>query len=100
MAEIKVTSNELRTKAEELRQLNNQFKKEVEDMTGTENKLMGMWDGETKDAFHTAYTSDVAQMDEFYNTIEKYCQALENNAEEYDSAEQRNLGTASSRTYK
>lgn len=100
MAEIKVTSGELRSKASELRQLNSQFKKAVEDMTATEQQLMGMWDGETKEAFHNAYNSDKTQMDTFYDTIEKYCQTLENNADKYESAEQKNLGTASTRSYK
>jgi WXG100 family type VII secretion target len=100
MAEIKVTSEQLKSKASELRQLNNQFKKAVEDMTSNEQQLVGMWDGETKEAFHNAYNSDKSQMDVFYSTIEKYCQALETNAQKYESAEQKNLNTASTRTYK
>ncbi len=100
MAEIKVTSTELKSKAAELRQLNNQFKKAVEDMTSTEQQLMGMWDGETKEAFHNAFNNDKTQMDTFYQTIEKYCQALEDNAAKYETAEQKNLSTASTRTYK
>lgn len=100
MAEIKVTSGELKSKASELRQLNGQFKKAVEEMTANEQQLVGMWDGETKEAFHNAYNADKTQMDVFYQTIEKYCQALETNAAKYEAAEQKNLSTASSRTYK
>lgn len=100
MAEIKVTSTELKSKASELRQLNNQFKKAVEDMVSNEQQLMGMWDGETKEAFHNAFNSDKSQMDVFYQTIEKYCEALENNAAKYEAAEQKNLSTASTRSYK
>mgnify|MGYP001043957505 FL=1 len=100
MAEIKVTSGELKNKASELRQLNQQFKKAVEDMVNTEQQLMGMWDGEAKDSFHNAFNSDKSQMDVFYETIEKYCQTLEVNAQKYEAAEQKNLQTASTRTYK
>lgn len=100
MAEIKVTTGDLTSKASELRNLNNQFKKAVEDMTATEQQLMGMWDGDTKDAFHNAYNSDKVQMDAFYDTIEKYCQALENNAQSYKSAEEKTLQTATTRSYK
>lgn len=100
MAEIKVTSGELKNKAMELRNLNSQFKKAVENMSSEEQRLVGMWDGETKDAFHNAYNSDKSQMDVFYQTIEKYCQALDNNAAKYESAERKNLATASNRTYK
>lgn len=100
MPEIKVTTGELRNKANELRQVNGNFKKAVEEMTVEEQQLMGMWDGEAKESFHQAYTSDKSQMDVFYDTIEKYCQALESNADRYDQAEGKNMGTASSRTYK
>lgn len=100
MAEIKVTSTQLRSKASELRQLNNRFKSAVSSMTSTESSLMNMWDGEAKTAFHKAYTSDKNQMDTFYQTIEKYCQALENNAKKYDEMESKNVQTATSRTYK
>ena len=100
MAEIKVTSGELKNKASELRQLNSQFRKSVEDMTSSEQQLVGMWDGDAKESFHNAYNNDRSQMDVFYDTIEKYCQALENNAAKYEAAEQKNLNTASQRTYK
>jgi WXG100 family type VII secretion target len=69
-------------------------------MTQNEQQLVGMWDGDTKDAFHNAYNSDKSQMDVFYNTIEKYCQALETNAQKYEQAEKKNLNTATTRTYK
>ena len=55
MAEIKVTAGELKNNANELRQLNNQFKKAIDDLTSSEQQLVGMWDGEAKEAFHNAY---------------------------------------------
>ena len=100
MAEIKVTSGELKNKAGELRNLNTQFQREVEEMTSEEQRLVNMWDGEAKEAFHTAYNNDKAQMDTFYQTIEKYCVALENSAEIYERAESQTMNTASTRTYK
>lgn len=100
MAEIKVTSGELKNKASELRQLNGQFKKAVEDMSSEEQQLTGMWEGESKNAFHNAFLSDKSQMEVFYETIEKYCQTLETNAAKYETAEQKNLNTASTRTYR
>ena len=99
MAEIKVTSTELKSKAAELRQLNNQFKKAVEDMTSTEQQLMGMWDGETKEAFHNAFNNDKTQMDNFFNAIEVYAQRLEAAAAKYEQAEAQNTEIATTRTY-
>ena len=100
MAEIKVTSGELKNNANELRQLNNQFKKAIDDLTSSEQQLVGMWDGEAKEAFHNAYNSDKAAMENFFQTIEKYCQALESNAAKYEAMEQKNLSTASTKSYK
>ncbi len=100
MAEIKVTSQELRKQANELKGLNRQFQKAVNDMNGYQRQLMGMWDGEAKETFNKSYQSDVKQMEEFYRTIEKYCEALEANAAEYERAEKQNVQTASKRTYR
>lgn len=100
MAEIRVTTGELQNKAGELRQLNDQFKKAVEEMSASEQQLAGMWDGDAKEAFHNAYMSDKSQMGVFADTIEKYCQALESNAAEYGVVELKNVSTATTRTYR
>lgn len=100
MAEITVTFEELKNKAAALRQLNANFKKAVEDMTQYENSLVGMWDGQAKEAFHKAYNNDKAQMETFYQVIEQYCVALENNAAKYEQIESKNLTIASDRTYR
>ena len=100
MAEIKVTSTELKNKATELRNLNSQFKSAVEDMTSNEQSLSTMWDGEAKDSFHTAFMNDKTQMDQFYQVIEKYCAALDQIAAQYEQAEIRNVNTATTRSYK
>ena len=100
MAEIRVTSAELKNKAAELRSLNEKFKATIEELSANEQQLMGMWDGDTKETFHAAYNSDKTQMENFYAAIEKYCQALESNAAQYESAEAKNTNTASTRSYK
>ena len=100
MAEFKVTSSELKNKAQELRQVDSSFKTAVEELQTTEQQLLTMWDGEAKDAFDQAFKSDVGQMETFYQTIEKYCQALETDASTYEKAEQTNLQTATTRSYK
>ena len=99
MAEIQVTAASIRNKAQELQSLNSTFKSYVEDMISTENSLGAMWEGEAKNAFHTAFTTDTQKMSEFYNLIEKYCQALETIAEEYEKAEAANTATATQRSY-
>ena len=99
MAEILVTSSELRKTAEELQNLNNQFKQKTEDLTGKENELNGMWDGQANDAFHAAFTKDKGQWDVFSNTITEYANALIQIAQKYDQAESINTQTATTRSY-
>jgi WXG100 family type VII secretion target len=97
---IQVTPKTLNNKANELKNLNNRFKAQYESLKHTESSLNGMWEGEAKTAFHNAFTSDITQMHNFYNAIEKYVQTLHQIAAEYQKAESRNVSTASTRKYK
>ena len=99
MAEILVTSSTVRSKAEELRNLNEQFKARVGDLENQEASLNSMWEGEANDAFHNAFQRDKAQMDNFYNLISQYIQTLLNIAAEYEKAETMNTNTGNTRTY-
>ena len=58
-----------------------------------------MWDGEANDAFHTAFMTDKAKMDEFSRLIEQYTERLRQIAVRYEQAEQSTTNIASSRTY-
>lgn len=99
MAEFRVTSAELRRKADELKNLNSQFKSKVGELVNNEGSLVSMWEGPARDAFHNAFNSDKAQWDNFYSLIEQYIIALNNNAAEYDSKEALNVNIASRRNY-
>jgi WXG100 family type VII secretion target len=97
---IQVTPKTLIDKANELKNLNSRFKSQYESLKTTESALNGMWEGEAKTAFHTAFTSDITQMSNFYNAIERYVQTLQQIAAEYEKAEGKNVSTASTRKYK
>lgn len=99
MGEIRVTSAELRRKAEELRSLNSQFKAKVGDLTNCEKSLASMWEGDAKTAFHTAFNNDSIQWNNFHTLIEQYIVTLMNIATEYDNKESINTNIASSRNY-
>jgi WXG100 family type VII secretion target len=100
MAAFQVTSSQLRAKASELRQMNRQFKSQLGNLDSQERSLNGMWEGDAKNAFEKAFRNDRVQMDNFYSLIEQYCTALENIASKYETAEQRNINTATTRTYR
>lgn len=85
--EIKVTSSELRAKADELEQYNSKFKSEVEKMTGYEQDLRSMWEGDAQKAFSQAFMTDKGKMDAFSNNIALYIAALRADSVKYDQAE-------------
>lgn len=97
MAEIKVTPKELRKKAEELKNLNEKFRSEVEKMVGYRTQLDSMWDGEARTAFDRAFDTDKGKWDTFARNIDDYIQKMIEAAETYETAEQNNLQTASVR---
>lgn len=99
MSTFRVTTSELKGKADSLKTLNGQFKGEVRQLEELEGSLMGMWEGEAKNAFHNAFTSDKTQMDNFYNAIENYVMRLEAIAEKYAQAEALNVEIANTRNY-
>lgn len=99
MATILVTAAQLASTAEELSDLNNQFKSAVNSLVETEETLSGMWEGEAKEAFRNAFYSDKTQMDNFYNAIAVYVMRLLEAALRYAQAEAANVETGTTRTY-
>lgn len=97
MAEIKVTPSELRKKADDLERYNRDFRKEVEKMVGYENQLAGMWEGEAQKAFRKAFNDDKQKMDLFAQNIDKYIQALREDAQKYETAEKNATNIATTR---
>lgn len=97
--EILVTATQLKTQAESLMDLNERFQALVADLQAEEVDLAGMWDGEAKDAFRTAFSRDKDNMYRFYNAVSKYVQVLEQVAVKYAQAEQANTEVAQNRSY-
>ncbi len=87
MSMFRVTTTILRAEAEKLKELNEQFKSNVEMLTEKENSLSGMWEGEARNAFHTAYSNDKVQFDNFYRVINEFVNRLQEDAAAYDKAE-------------
>ena len=99
MALMRVTASQLKAKAEELTGLNQNLKTNVGELEACEQNLVGMWDGQAKDAFHRAFQNDKIQMTNFSTLIEKYVNVLLNIASKYEQAENLNTETASTRKY-
>ncbi len=99
MAEIKVTTSELRSKAEELTTQNTQLKGKVDELVTSEGNLTSMWEGEARDAFHKAFENDKLQWDNFMKVIEQFVKGMNEIADEYDRQEAANAQIAGNRTY-
>lgn len=99
MALIRVTAAQLRAKAEELTGFNTSLKSNVSELESCEQNLVGMWDGQAKEAFHQAFSNDKIQMTNFSTLIEKYVNTLLTIASKYEQAESINTETAATRTY-
>lgn len=94
---IRVTTSILKSKAEELRGLNEKFKQEVEGLSESEASLAGMWEGEAQKIFHTQFQTDKGKFDTFYNGINKYVERLLEAAAAYDKAEAEAANIAQTR---
>lgn len=99
MALIRVTASQVRSTANQLRDYNQNFNSQVQALQSAEGSLNSMWDGQANDAFHAAFNNDKEYMTQFYNLINKYCEALDQIATEYDNAETLNTDTATKRSF-
>ena len=96
MAEFQVTSTELQSKAAELQQISKQMRTKIEELGQLEQTLSGMWEGEAHDAFHNGYGQNEQKMLMFVNALENYFLALNEIAVKYNNAEAKNIQTAQS----
>ena len=99
MTEIMVTAAHLRAKADELENLNQQLKNQNELLGEKEEALNAMWDGDANTAFHAAFNSDRIQINNFYNAIAAYVNALRAIAQKYEQTEAQNQQIACERKY-
>lgn len=99
MAYIYMESSSLSEKVNELDALNERLMTIILNLNDYEANLASMWEGETKDTFHTAYQRDQNQMKSFYNAILAYIIKLCAIIERYRQCEMINTERAFTRTY-
>ncbi|MCI9162214.1 MAG: WXG100 family type VII secretion target [Lachnospiraceae bacterium] len=99
MALIRVTASQVRNTSSSLRDYNQNFSTQVQNLQESEASLSSMWEGQAKDAFHAAFESDKEFMIQFNKLVDQYCQALDNIAAEYEKAENVNTETARTRSF-
>lgn len=88
---IVANSNQIRSKAEQLEQYNNQLNTALNALNTSEQALAGMWEGDAQKAFRTAFQKNYAQFQEFHKGITTYISTLRTIASNYDKAEDQNV---------
>ena len=96
-SKIRVSSQELRRRAEELESLNAAFSKEVGDLRDDETLLGQSYKGDAQAQFHIQFTNDAGKFDQFAQVITRFVQQLREDADAYDRAEAANVSIAMTR---
>lgn len=82
-----------------LSELNASLKSRINTLVDQEATMNGMWEGEARERFHSAFQSDIAQMRVFSNTVTNYAEVLSRIAQSYVENENRNVDVATTRNY-
>ena len=93
MAEIKVTSADLREKGKAFLDLVGRMQQDVSDMSGIVNALRSCWEGSDAEAYVAEFSTMNPRFEEIFEMIRKYASYLDMTAEEWDALEQQ-VGTA------
>lgn len=99
-SQIKVTTSELSSNADNLQNSNNRLNTMIDQLRQQEASLCTMWEGDSKDAFDKAFRHDIDQMKNFYEAIKQHVAKLKEIAKNYETAEQRNVQIANERKYR
>lgn len=100
MAQITVTTSQLKSKISTLQSYNRQLNTQISQLQNQERSLCSMWEGEAKNTFDAAFNKDIQQMQNFYKAIEQYVAKLTEIVKSYEQAEAKNTQTANTRSYK
>ena len=87
MSMFRVSSSELRQKAEQLEQMNTQFKSAVESLGNQEQSLAAMWEGEAQKAYASRFKALDGDMAQIQLKINEHVTDLNEMAETYKRAE-------------
>lgn len=99
MSKFSVTANELSNTISTLVEDNNQFRARVNDLMNCAMELANMWQGAANGRFNNALNNDQERWAEFAALIDQYSEALRVILQTYNTAEETNVSTATTRTY-
>ena len=94
MAEIKVTSTQIREKSSTLKGISNNIKTLSGEINQEVTKMKPVWEGEAAESFIKKYTSLNNSLQQIYEDIAKYGEFLDAAAEGFAAAESANISGA------
>ena len=97
MADIKVSTQQLRNVASQLSTMKSRLVNEASAMRTNQRTLTGQWDGPSNEAFDRAFNRNVSEFENFNNLVQDYINALNNYAAQYERMEQENQNIAATR---
>lgn len=90
-AEFQVAFKEAGNKQKDLVQYSKEFKARLDDLYGSSQAVLDMWDGPASETFREAFDLDYRQMYECYETVVEYCNTLGEILNTYTTAENNNV---------
>jgi len=87
MSKIETSTQEMRTKAGDIRSEAVQYKNLADELFAEGRELDTMWEGDASDSFANRLKADEPRFGELYQIIEQYCGAIEESAADYDKTE-------------
>jgi len=98
MAINKVNTTGMRTAANEIEQMANEYTQQVTALYSAGRELDAMWDGDASDTFKAQLGQDQPRFDALNTVVKQYAETLRSNADSYDRAEDEAVQTLRSNT--
>jgi len=87
MADVKITFEEVRTKATQLRGYNDTLTETLATIKNAINALEAQWTSDTSDTIRAKITAMQPKFDSYKEVIESYAKFLDNTASQYETTE-------------
>lgn len=89
MSMTKVTTQKLKDEANGLKNVKSQLQNEITAMRSISGRYLSLWEGEAKQAFVGAVDKNMNLLNLFVNNMEKFINALNNIAADYEKSESK-----------
>lgn len=94
MADFRVSVEQLKSKAEEIKALSTKTSQALQNVQSSGQNLSGMWEGDAHDTFDSYLKMTIAKLETYKGALDQYYQALIQIAASYARAEQQNASSA------